>query len=854
MKKLALFFSLIILISFCSFPQWQQSEILYNVQCFTEQSNNIIVGTMESGIFMSSDYGSTWSRKSKGISNLPDGYFYCTIKCLEVHENIIYAGSEFYGIFLSTDEGNSWEPINTGLPDLCTVNSIETIGEEIFIGTESGVFMSDKNDSKWIEKNNGLENESISVLLNKDQFIYAGTRGDGVYITNNNGDSWEKINNGISNLNINTLSVVNDTLYIGTQSGLFFSVNNGSNWHPVQIGSSNLNIKDIVITGNDIFVLASDSIFGSHRTDGNWTVKNNFTWQFDLLLNDHELNVIGLIEDKLIVFENYGRIHRWDNQGSSWTTINLAESGIEKLVFDGTRLFAVTNHMGIYLSTDYALSWKSMNNGISTITTSGITVPFTDEIAIFGEYLISGSRNGIDLSADDGESWNKVSDYSAEYITVSENNLFAFGFDIMKGTEISSSSDSGNTWNLVDSNLPFFSTRSVASDGGKIYVGADQFDRGLYVSTDSCKNWKKLFSGSDVSDIEIDGDSIFICTSDGIYRSINNGESFEKISPETSLNIEKSGGLIMIPFLISIDNGDNWKYLPGNSDGYLFQISEEFIFATGNAGTVARLPLPFLLLDDSFISFHSPDTGSAGFQICSTTDWSISHNQDWFYCNTYSGSGYANITVNFTKNPTLSVRIDTILVSSDHATTQKIIIKQDGQYLELSHDTLYLQSRANNDQSFDVYASLEWVISINESWCTLSITSGKGDATINVIVEENAGIQPRTAVIKVSVEGLDDRMIVVIQEGTDINNSDNVYEQNNFIYPNLLNEYTTLKFSNPEESNYKLYIIDLCGKICRTVNNITTSEYVLERGDLKQGLYLVELRGYKIYRGKIVVE
>jgi hypothetical protein len=38
------------------------------------------------------------------------------------------------------------------------------------------------------------------------------------------------------------------------------------------------------------------------------------------------------------------------------------------------------------------------------------------------------------------------------------------------------------------------------------------------------------------------------------------------------------------------------------------------------------------------------------------------------------------------------------------------------------------------------------------------------------------------------------------------------------------------------------------------VNNITTSEYVLERGDLKQGLYLVELRGYKIYRGKIVVE
>jgi hypothetical protein len=63
------------------------------------------------------------------------------------------------------------------------------------------------------------------------------------------------------------------------------------------------------------------------------------------------------------------------------------------------------------------------------------------------------------------------------------------------------------------------------------------------------------------------------------------------------------------------------------------------------------------------------------------------------------------------------------------------------------------------------------------------------------------------------------------------------------IMPNPFNEYTTLKFSNPEGSQYKLYIMYLSGKVCRIVDDIYTSEYVLEKGDLKEGFYFIELRG-----------
>jgi uncharacterized protein (TIGR02145 family) len=85
-----------------------------------------------------------------------------------------------------------------------------------------------------------------------------------------------------------------------------------------------------------------------------------------------------------------------------------------------------------------------------------------------------------------------------------------------------------------------------------------------------------------------------------------------------------------------------------------------------------------------------------------------------------------------------------------------------------------------------------------------------------------------------------------------INNLDRINRIN--IFPNPFNESTTLNFNNPEGYNYKLYLKDLSGKVCRIMDNITTSEIVLEKGDLGQGFYFIELRGSEIFRGKIVIE
>jgi uncharacterized protein (TIGR02145 family) len=74
------------------------------------------------------------------------------------------------------------------------------------------------------------------------------------------------------------------------------------------------------------------------------------------------------------------------------------------------------------------------------------------------------------------------------------------------------------------------------------------------------------------------------------------------------------------------------------------------------------------------------------------------------------------------------------------------------------------------------------------------------------------------------------------------------------IFPNPFNDKTVIQFLNSEGFNYALIVTDLTGKIVRTIENITDEKFQLDRGSLPAGLYLIELRGPYICRGKIIIE
>jgi len=113
--------------------------------------NILAVGTEDDGIFISADYGKSWSQKVAGLTHK-------TVYALAFapqNADIIYAGTFRGGIFKSTDRGSSWHVVNTGLRIL-----------------DIHALLVDPND------------------LNT---IYAGTLNDGLWLSEDGGKNWRFI-------------------------------------------------------------------------------------------------------------------------------------------------------------------------------------------------------------------------------------------------------------------------------------------------------------------------------------------------------------------------------------------------------------------------------------------------------------------------------------------------------------------------------------------------------------------------------------------------------------------------------------------------------------------------------------
>ena len=73
------------------------------------------------------------------------------------------------------------------------------------------------------------------------------------------------------------------------------------------------------------------------------------------------------------------------------------------------------------------------------------------------------------------------------------------------------------------------------------------------------------------------------------------------------------------------------------------------------------------------------------------------------------------------------------------------------------------------------------------------------------------------------------------------------------IYPNPFTDNTKIQFPNPESEPYQLIIRDLSGKTLKVIHSVNKDMIVLQRDGLPSGLYLLELKGPRIYRARIVI-
>ncbi len=190
----------------------------------------------------------------------------------------------------------------------------------------------------------------------------------------------------------------------------------------------------------------------------------------------------------------------WSNEGISWleNDSDMSENINCFSALNGD-IFAGTYH-GVFVSTDEGATWRASNGGMP-ITYTGRPPSISDLVAVGGYLFASTDGLGIFRSTNGGISWSQVdtTNYSFLGLTTIGTSIFAAAFnDIGKpwtgGVFIST--DNGDSWQHDDVDLPDHGVGSICASGSYLFVGTET---AVFTSSDLGATWIKISDGTSFS-------------------------------------------------------------------------------------------------------------------------------------------------------------------------------------------------------------------------------------------------------------------------------------------------------------------------------------------------------------------
>jgi photosystem II stability/assembly factor-like uncharacterized protein len=170
---------------------------------------NALFATSSSGIFQSTDEGTTWLSANSGIAaNDID------VLSFAQGSNALYCGSSDGAVYTSTDNGAAWDNISPS-GSYGGIDAIATVDGNLIVGSSEGLFLSSDNGMNWSDA--FIQNFGITSLLTVGSNVFAGTTG-GIFVSTDGGVTWKAENQGLSSFSITALIVNGADLYAGTTS------------------------------------------------------------------------------------------------------------------------------------------------------------------------------------------------------------------------------------------------------------------------------------------------------------------------------------------------------------------------------------------------------------------------------------------------------------------------------------------------------------------------------------------------------------------------------------------------------------------------------------------------------------
>lgn len=298
-------------------------------------------------------------------------------------------------------------------------------------------------------------------------------------------------------------------VFAGTLGGVYKSADNGATWTLSNNGINVIDIRCMLVTGSKIFAGSGGGIYSSSDGGANWILCG--------LPNDR---VYAMVQSQSTIFatSRNGGIYKSNDLGLTWSYAGLSTQDIRALHLAGNNIVAgAAGFDALYYSADNGISWQQSTSPYSNVV--GFATSGTD--------VFAASTEGIIKSSDNGLTWmltsNGLQNSPTEAISANGGNLYAGSY----GQGIFYSNNNGANWTRLNNGISNLYVLGIFADASKVFAGT--FGGGIYTSTNNGINWSKAnsgYCGQAIVDFGSTGSSLFAATPNGVYKSIDQGETW----------------------------------------------------------------------------------------------------------------------------------------------------------------------------------------------------------------------------------------------------------------------------------------------------------------------------------------
>ncbi len=381
----------------------------------TDKTEVHVAGVMT---FKSTNSGVTWNQTTHWVISNSLPFIHADCDIMFYQGNDIYFGTDG-GIFISSDGGSTFSDKTTGLG----IRQFYRIGvSETEIDRVSGG--SQDNGTGTIESGTwtdwvGADGMETFIAKHDEDIIYASIQFGGLYKTVNGGNSLASINNppggdGDWVTPLEEDPTTNNVLYQG-KNQLYKSTNGGSTWSSISSfnpsNSNDDNLVEVTLAPSNnqvIYAAYRHQIFKTNNGGTTWTdVSPSYSFT-----NVNYINVHPTDDQKaLVVLSGVNeKVIETTDQGTTWTdiTASLPSVGAECAIYEGT------SADGIYVAMNPGIYYKNNNNTTWTSYMTALPNVRVAELEIRNNFIYAGSYGrGLwknDLSVNLSCSINSIAD------------------------------------------------------------------------------------------------------------------------------------------------------------------------------------------------------------------------------------------------------------------------------------------------------------------------------------------------------------------------------------------------------------------------------------------------------------